>query len=173
MKQISSKISNHITPVGVRPIGRFKKLLLLVAIAVFTSIYSFAGTGTKELEASSTLKSALNKEFNGASGIKWYSDDNKTFMAKFMLNERNVTAYFDGEGHLLATRRYIDATNLPLSVSSKLAQRYPNEAIRWVVEFQSEGNTAYYVTLEGSNTWKVIKASANGDLSVHQRLKKA
>lgn len=173
MKQFSSKISNHIAPAGVRPLGRFKKLLLLVAIALFTSIYSFAGTGANELEASSTLKTALNKEFTGASAIKWYSDDNKTFMAKFMLNERNVTAYFDGEGHLLATRRYVDAANLPLSVATKLAQRYPNEAIRWVVEFQSDGNTAFYVTLEGSNTWKVIKANANGDLSVHQRLKKA
>lgn len=173
MKQFSSKISNHIAPVGVRPLGRFKKLLLLVAIALFASISSFAGTGTKELEASSTLKTAMEKEFTGASGIKWYSDDNKTFMARFTLNERNVTAYFDGDGHLLATRRYVDAVNLPLSVSTKLAQRYPNEAIRWVVEFQSEGATAYYVTLEGTNTWKVIKASANGDLSVHQRLKKA
>ncbi|RFM35332.1 hypothetical protein [Chitinophaga silvisoli] len=173
MKQFSSKISNHIAPAGVRPLGRFKKLLLLVAIAVFTSVYSFAGTGTKELEASNTLKTALDKEFTGASGIKWYSDDNKTFMARFTLNERNVTAYFDGEGHLLATRRYVDAVNLPLAVSTKLAQRYPSETIRWIVEFQSEGATAYYITLEGSNTWKVIKANASGDLSVHQRLKKA
>ncbi|WP_343689828.1 hypothetical protein [Chitinophaga sp.] len=173
MKQFSSTISNHIAPVGVRPFGRFKKLLLLVAIAVFTSIYSFAGTGTKELEASSTLKSALDKEFTGASGIKWYSDDNKTFMARFTLNERNVTAYFDGDGHLLATRRYVDAANLPLAVSTKLAQRYPKEVVRWVVEFQSEGNTAYYITLEGANTWKVIKSNGSGDLSVHQRMKKA
>lgn len=171
MKQFSSTISNLTAPAGVKPSSRFKKLLLLVAIAVFTSIYSFAGA--KELEASNTLKSALNKEFNGASGIKWYSDDNKTFMARFTLNERNVTAYFDEDGHLLATRRYVDAANLPLTVSTKLAQRYPNEVVRWVVEFQIEGNTAYYITLEGANTWKVIKANGSGDLSVHQRMKKA
>lgn len=166
MKQFSSKIRKHIAPMGA-------KLLLIIAVVVFSTQFSFAANAEKEMEATTTLKSALDKEFSGASGIKWYSDDNKTFMAKFMLNERNVTAYFDGSGNLLATRRYVDAANLPLHVATKLSQRYPKEEIRWVVEFQSEGSTAYYVTLEGENTWKVIKASANGDLSVHQRLKKA
>ena len=173
MKHISSLIRKNTAPLCARPMSRLKTLLFVLAVVLFSTQLSFAGTGSKEFEASSTLKTALDHEFSGASAIKWYTDDNKTFMAKFMLNERNVTAYFDGEGHLLATRRYIDPVNLPLAVTSKLAQRYPKEEIRWVVEFQSEGSTAYYVTLEGANTWKVIKASASGDLSLHQRMKKA
>lgn len=155
------------------PASRFRRMLLLFAAVLFFSTQiAFATGGTKEMEATSKLKQALNKEFAGASDIKWYSEDNKTFMAKFSLNARAVTAYFDGEGNLLATRRYIDEQYLPLAVSNKLAKRYPKDKIRWVVEFDSEGSTVYYVTLEGEKTWKVIKSGPNGDLSVHQNMKK-
>jgi len=153
------------------PGNRFKRMLLLFAAVLFFST-QFAFAGTKEMEATTKLKQALSKEFAGASDVKWYSEDNKTFMAKFNLNARSVTAYFDGDGNLLATRRYIDEQYLPLAVSNKLAKRYPKEKVRWVVEFDSEGSTVYYVTLEGEKTWKVIKAGATGDLSVYQNMKK-
>jgi hypothetical protein len=151
--------------------NRMKKMLLFFAAALLSTQLLFAGT--KELEASGKLKTALNKEFVGASSVKWYSDDNKTFMARFTLRERSVTAYFDGDGNLLATRRYIQEDQLPLAVSNKLAKRYAGEQIRYVVEFQSAGETTYYVTLEGDTTWKVIKATNTGNLSVHQSMKKA
>ncbi|PWV54138.1 hypothetical protein [Chitinophaga sp. S165] len=157
------------------PGTRFRRMLLLFAAVLFFSTqFAFAttGTGTKEMEATSKLKQALSKEFADAVDVKWYSDDNKTFMAKFNLNTRSVTAYFDEDGTLLATRRYIDEQYLPLAVSNKLAKRYPDEKVRWVVEFDSEGSTVYYVTLEGEKTWKVIKSDARGDLSVHQKMKK-
>jgi hypothetical protein len=151
--------------------NRMKKMLLFFAAALLSTQLLFAGT--KELEATGKLKTALDKEFVGASSVKWYSDDNKTFMARFTLRERSVTAYFDGEGNLLATRRYIGEDQLPMAVSNKLAKRYPAEQVRWVVEFQSEGETVYYVTLEAENSWKVIKATSIGNLSVHQSMKKA
>lgn len=151
--------------------GRIRRMLLLFAATLlFSTQLTFAAA--KEMEATSKLKNALSKEFAGASDIKWYSEDNKTFMAKFTLKESNVTAYFDGDGHLLATRRYIAEEHLPMTVANKLAKRYPTEKVRWVVEFESEGATVYYVTLEGEKTWKVIKSSAGGDMSVHQHLRK-
>lgn len=150
--------------------GRMKKLLLLFVIALF-STHAFAAE--KELEATPTLRDALYKEFNGASDVKWYSDDNQTYMAKFTLKEHNVTAYFDKTGQLLATRRYISEDQLPMAVSGRLAKRYPKEVVRWVVEFEKDDTTVYYVTLEGPDNWRVVKASAQGDLSVHQNLKKA
>lgn len=151
--------------------NRMKKMLLFFAAALLSTQLLFAGA--KELEASGKLKSALDKEFVGASSVKWYSDDNKTFMARFTLRERSVTAYFDGEGNLLATRRYILEDQLPMAVSNKIAKRYPNEPVRWVVEFQSEGSVIYYITIETENAWKVIRSTDTGNLSVHQNMKKA
>lgn len=171
MKPSIKSINNAPASATRSTVNRFGRMLLLFA-AVLTISTQFAFAGSKELEASIKLKEALSKEFAGAADVKWYSDDNKTFMAKFSLNTLAVTAYFDEEGNLLATRRYIDAQHLPLAVSNKLAKHHPNEAVRWVVEFESDGNTVYYVTLEGEKTWKVIKSDSRGDLSVHQKLKK-
>jgi hypothetical protein len=171
MKQISSINLN--APAGASRLSgsRIRRMLLLFAAALLFSIQlTFAAS--KEMEASSKLKNALSNEFVGASDVKWYSEDNKTFMAKFTLNERNVTAYFDGDGNLLATRRYIAEEHLPLKIVSKLTKRYPAEKIRWVVEFESDGATVYYVTLEGEKNWRVIKSSPGGEMSVHQHLKK-
>ena len=167
----STNLTNASADATRLPGNRFRRMLLLFAAVLFFST-QFAFAGTKEMEATSKLKQALNKEFAGASDVKWYSEDNKTFMAKFNLNARSVTAYFDGDGNLLATRRYIDEQYLPLAVSNKLAKRYPKDVVRWVVEFDSEGSTVYYVTLEGEKTWKVIKAGPGGDLSVYQNMKK-
>jgi hypothetical protein len=148
-----------------------KILLICTAVLLFCTQFTFAGA--KEVEANGTLKSALYKEFGSASAVKWYSDDNQTFMARFTLNERSVTAYFDKTGNLLATRRYLSTESLPLVVSNKLAKRYPKDEIRWVVEFESGGNIVYYVTLEGASTWKVIRSNTEGDLFVQENMKKA
>ncbi|MVT06895.1 hypothetical protein [Chitinophaga tropicalis] len=174
MKPSIISIRKTNTPAGVSRIsvrGVMKRMLFLFAAILLSTSLTFAAT--KEMEATNTLKEALNKEFAGASAIKWYSEDNKTFMAKFTLNERSVTAYFDANGTLLATRRYIAVEHLPLAVSTKLTKRYPKEQVRWVVEFEKEGSTVYFITLENTDTWKVIKSSSTGDMSVHQRLKKA
>jgi len=168
---ISNQNSNASMDAARLSISRLRKMLLaFVAVLFLSTQISFAAA--KEMEASSKLKQSLSKEFAGAADVKWYSDDNKTFMAKFLLNERNMTAYFDVEGNLLATRRYIAEEHLPMAVANKLTKRYPKDKVRWVVEFESEGNTIYYVTLEGEKTWRVIRSSASGDLSVHQNLKK-
>ncbi|MBW8685855.1 hypothetical protein [Chitinophaga rhizophila] len=168
IKSINLNVPNGTTRLFA---GRIRRMLLLfVAALLFTTQFAFAGA--KETEASTKLKDALSKEFAGAADVKWYSEDNKTFMARFTMKALNVTAYFDEDGNLLATRRYIAEEHLPMNITNKLAKRYPTEKVRWVVEFETEGTTVYYVTLEGEKTWKVIKTSAGGDMSVHQHLKK-
>jgi hypothetical protein len=158
---------------NISSISYLKKTVLFIAIALFSINVFAVDKGNKELEASATLKDALSKEFNGASDVKWYSEDNKTYMAKFTLKEHNVTAYFDKAGSLLATRRYISEEQLPMAVSNRLSKRFPGEQVRWVVEFDSEGSTVYFITTESEKGWKVIKSTANGECTVQQRLNKA
>lgn len=177
MKPISSSTASTLAPAGVIRLfkasgARIKKGLLLILAVTFLSAQALFA-GAEETEATAKLKSALNKEFAGASAVKWYSDDNKTFMASFTLRETKITAYFDADGKLLMTRRFITAQQLPLIVANKLAKRYPKEEVRSVVEFDNGVETVYYVSLEGAHTWKVIKATSNGQLSLYHRMEKA
>lgn len=145
-------------------------IMLCVAVALISGHTVWAHT---ETEASARLKTAFSKSFTKVSDLKWYTDDNKLFTAKFNVNGTSVSAYFDANGKLLATRRYITEAQLPMAVSNSLRKRYPKDKIRTAVEFEADSNTVYYVTLEGAGTWTVVRSSNTGQLTVHQRLKKA
>jgi hypothetical protein len=150
-----------------------KKMFLMLCVVAALLSGTTVWAHSTETEASSKLKAALSQTFSTATHVRWYTEDNKFFTAKFMLGETVVSAYFDAEGNLLSTRRYISEEQLPLAVTTKVQKRYPNHKIRSTVEFDASNVTTYYVTLEGEDTWIVLKSDSNGQLSVHQRLKKA
>ncbi len=150
-----------------------KKMFVMLCVAVALLSGSGAWAHSTETEASTRLKSALSQAFAGATHIRWYTDDQKVFTAKFMIGENQVSAYFDADGTLLSTRRYIMEEQLPLAVITRLQKRYPQYEVRSTVELEANSTTSYYITLEGEKTWMIIKSDSNGLLSVYQRLKKA
>ncbi|HEY0610252.1 MAG TPA: hypothetical protein VGD35_11365 [Chitinophaga sp.] len=149
-----------------------KKMFLMLCVAAALCVNTVWAHST-ETEASSKLKAALSQTFAAATHVRWYTEDNKFFTAKFMMGETVVSAYFDADGNLLSTRRYISEEQLPLAVTTKVQKRYPNHKVRSTVEFDASNVTTYYVTLEGDDNWIVLKSDSNGQLSVYQRLKKA
>lgn len=149
-----------------------KKLILLVSAALLMSANVLLAN-PYETTVNNRINSTFNDSFNGATDVKWYTDDNKTFTAKFTMSNTRVTAFFKDDGTLLATSRYLQAEQLPLKVSSKLNKKYPGNAIYCVVEYASTENVVYFITLESSDTWTVIKTDADANMKVYSRLKKA
>lgn len=149
-----------------------KMLVLMISVASIFSSYTLSAKPA-ETEVSGRIQAAFTKAFTGAQDVKWYSDDANTYTAKFTINTSKVTAYFDKEGKLLSTRRIITADQLPLTVSVALQQRYPGQKVYGITEFEKDGALNYYITLEGEKHWTIVKANVDGDLNVHQRLKKA
>lgn len=149
-----------------------KKIIFLMSAAFLLSTGALFANAY-ETNVNNKIKHTFSESFAGASEVKWYTEDNKTFTAKFTMSNTKVTAFFDDGGTLLATSRYLQAEQLPLPLASKLAKRYPDNSIFCVVEYASAENTVYFVTLESKDTWTVVKADASGSMSVHSRLKKA
>ncbi|QJB34697.1 hypothetical protein HF324_26585 [Chitinophaga oryzae] len=149
-----------------------KKLILLMSAALLLSA-SALFANTYETTVNSRIQHSFSETFAGASEVKWYTDDNKTFTAKFNMSSSKVTAFFDDAGNLLATSRYLDPEQLPLALTSRLNKRYPNDSLYCIVEYSSNGNVVYFITLEGKDTWTVLKADGTGATSVKSRLKKA
>ncbi|GAA0529181.1 hypothetical protein [Chitinophaga japonensis] len=153
-----------------------KKMFLMLCVAAALtggSIVQASAAHITETEATARLKEALNRSFANVTKVRWYTDDHKIFTAKFLAGENLVTAYFNAEGTLLSTRRYITEDQLPLAVITRIQKRYPDTWIRTAVEFDAGNVTTYYVTLEGAENWVVVKSDSNGQLSVYQKLKKA
>lgn len=149
-----------------------KKLILLVSAALLLSA-NVLFASPYETTANTKINSTFNESFTGATDVKWYTDDNKTFTAKFTMSNTKVTAFFKEDGTLLATSRYLQAEQLPLKVTSKLNKKYPGTSIYCVVEYTSGDNVVYFVTVESTDTWTVIKTDVDANLKVYSRLKKA
>ncbi|HVI48863.1 MAG TPA: hypothetical protein VM802_28610 [Chitinophaga sp.] len=148
-----------------------KKIILLMSAVLLLSA-SVLSAKEYEVAATPKLRNALNEAFTGAQDVKWYTDDNRTFTAKFEMSHAKVTAFFNEDGTLLATSRYLDPEQLPLNVTSKLNKRFPDTSVFCVVEYSSGENTVYFITLESKDTWTVVKTDASAILKIHSRLKK-
>jgi hypothetical protein len=149
-----------------------KKLIFLISAALLLSAYTLFA-GPYETTVSKKINQAFSESFSGATNVKWYTDDNKTFTAKFTMSHTKVTAFFGSDGTLLATSRYLKAEQLPLRVISKLNKRYPGNSIYCVVEYTAGENLVYFITLEGETTWTTVKSDALGKMEIYSHLTKA
>ncbi|PSL49590.1 hypothetical protein CLV51_101924 [Chitinophaga niastensis] len=149
-----------------------KKLILLMSAALLLSA-NVLFASAYETSVNNRIKNTFDESFAGAKEVKWYTDDNKTFTAKFTMSNSKVTAFFNDDGTLLATSRYLQVDQLPLNVSSKLTKKYPGNSVYCVVEYTAGDNTVYFITLENENTWTTVKAERSGNMSTYSHLKKA
>ncbi|WP_143309751.1 hypothetical protein [Chitinophaga vietnamensis] len=149
-----------------------KKFFLLVVAAVMLSASTLFAEAY-ETTVSYKIKAAFDESFTGAKDVKWYTEDNKTFTAKFTISNNKVTAFFDTNGDLLATSRYIQQENLPLQVINSMMKKYPDNNVYCVVEYTSGTNVVYMITLVDDQYWTVLRADTAGNLKQFSRLKKA
>ena len=145
-----------------------KKLLFLLAI-VFTANVTFAKDNTID---NAKVLNGFREEFGNIADVSWHKTDN-SFVARFSLKASKVTAHFDEDGNLLAMSRHISDSQLPSAVITRLIKKFPDQAIRNVVEYVSDNMTRYVITLESETNWTVLKAEENGGLSVLTKLKKS
>lgn len=143
-----------------------------IAILTLVTVFATSAFAVDETINNKKVLDAFKTEFAKAEDVSWYATPDK-FVAKFTLNARKVTAHYDKEGTLLATSRYIDDADLPLNVISRLMQKYPDQKINNIVEYEADGNTTYVVTLESQTHWTVLKAESNGAITRLKKLQKA
>src|SRR5580765_6242548 len=71
---------------------------------------------------SEKVKQAFTKEFDKATNITWmYMKDKNLYHARFQYNGEIVEAFYDEEGSLLSTARFIKENQLPILVMKELA----------------------------------------------------
>ncbi|NLR59581.1 hypothetical protein HGH93_15825 [Chitinophaga polysaccharea] len=149
-----------------------KKIILLVGAALLLSANVLLAA-PYETTVNNKINSAFNEAFTGATDVKWYTEDNRTYTAKFTLSNTKVTAFYKEDGSLMATSRYLQADQLPLKVSARLNKKFPGNSIYCVVEYTAEDSVIYFVTLENSDTWTVVKTDQDANFKIQSRLKKA
>ena len=149
-----------------------KKLVLtLVMFASFFGAAIASDGSTKDV--SNRVKASFNKEFAGATSVKWgLIRKENIYQAQFLYNNERLNAYFDSEGNLIATGRFVAVANLPLTLKRNVSEKYNEYSITEVVEYTANNETSYVLVLENERARLVVQGYINGGTSIFKKEKK-
>jgi hypothetical protein len=149
---------------------------LVVSLVMFVSVFgaTLASDGsTKTTKVTYRVESAFKKEFEGATSVKWELMKGKdVYQAQFIYNNERLNAYFDFDGNLIATGRFVAVANLPILVRKNIYQKYGEYTIKEVAEFATDSETSYLIALENEKAKLLVRAYNNGSSFVFKKEKK-
>jgi hypothetical protein len=141
-------------------------LSLTLAAAILTSGFAYAAEGNP----GTAVKDAFSREFAQIKDVKWDMVNKEgIYQATFIFNNESLQAFFTEEGDFLGTTRLITKSQLPILVTRELDKKYADAMIRTVFEHSMTDGLAYYITLVTKKGAIIVKATGNGELTVHQR----
>ena len=145
-----------------------KKIIgaLAVILSLTTSVFAYDGSSVSK----SILKSFSN-EFAGAQNASWQELSNGIYKVTFDYDSKNVQAFFDEKGDVIATGTTISEEHLPLLVSKALNTKYSDYSKNEFVEFTMGGETQYLVTVSKNSKTVVLKISTQGNVEVYKKMK--
>lgn len=145
------------------------KKLFIAALVVLA-----AGTGAFAKDAAKVdykVRSNFEAKFSGAENVNWSAKENYV-KAAFTLGGEKVEAFFSGEGELIGTSRKLNFHQLPLGAIQKIKKEYASYKVTETIEFDQDGDRAYYVSLTNGEKSQVLQVSLYGSVSAFRSEKK-
>jgi hypothetical protein len=142
------------------------KRILLMAALVSSSFFmsSYAG----EIKTSPVVAQAFQNEFDGAKEIVW-EQVGVLHKATFVLDGNFRSAFYNGDGELVAITQNVPTTKLPKQLKASLKHELQG---RWITDafvVSVEGDNTYYVTLENADTTVTLKSAGTKKWTVYQK----
>jgi hypothetical protein len=137
-------------------------LFLLLAVVTL----GFANPLPKDLKVSKLLQENLAKAFPGAADVKWEKIGD-FYVADFKHDKDKISAYFEEEGMLYKTTRYIEPSSLPLAVTRSLNDRFGlKDKSKKVLEVSRQNGTYYLISFEYNDKKYIVDSDPSGNLSI-------
>jgi hypothetical protein len=143
------------------------KKFIVASAAVLTLISSSAFAGHKDFNPA---ENTFQNQFKGATDVKW-KEGKETIKASFALNGFHVEAYFSYTGELIGTARNVIFNQLPLAVVKEIDTRYGSAAVYDIIEYNSDSETFYQMTVELPTKKLLVRVTSGGDISVVKKIK--
>ncbi|MHB1922589.1 MAG: hypothetical protein ACYCOO_10170 [Chitinophagaceae bacterium] len=146
----------------------------MMALGLMMGLYSL-NANAAQLGGPSNPKvdQSFSFYFSGAAQVNWFKVSNHFSEARFKMGNQNETAYFDANGELLLSSRFLPATDLPLEIAQHLKNKFPSLQVKYVSEFSSHGMTDYLVSLEGANSWKTVRVGSDHSIQIISHFNKS
>ncbi len=142
------------------------KFALVVAFVLTMASTSFANTTTDD--HNNAVNASFHKDFKKAELLTSETGKNYTKLT-FRMNDMVLFAFYSAQGQLLAVTRNIKSNQLPINLLLQVKQDYANYWISELFEFNSDGNNAYYITLENADSSVTLRSSGNDAWDVYMK----
>ncbi len=141
-------------------------LSLALAVAIITSGFA----NKTDNDPGTAVKEAFTKEFSHITVVSWDMISKEgIYEAAFTYNNEALKAYFAEDGEFLGTIRELTKPQLPILVIKEMDQRYPDAKVTAVYEHSMKDGLNYYITILTPKGVRILKATGNGELTVHKR----
>jgi hypothetical protein len=146
---------------------------LLVAATLFITLVSFSVQASEGPKVGKRVAAAFQKEFVGARAVKWELISNENiYHAQFILNNERFNAFFEEDGTLLATGRFIPVASIPLLIRKNVNSKYNDYRIQEVIEYTTNSETTYLIAVENEKARLLLQGYNSGSLYVFKKEKK-
>lgn len=109
------------------------------------------------------VKEAFKKEFPDVKQAKWEELGNHgIYSARFMYGDKELVAYFNKEGEMLASVRLVGKESLPFIVDRTIKKMYGDPEIIKIEELTLDGRLSYFFTIETEKSKAVVRVFSDG-----------
>jgi hypothetical protein len=127
----------------------------------------------KNDKVNSRILCSFEKNFAGATYIQWEKLKGKALtQAVFHYNKERYIAFFDNDGKLVATGRFISINQVPLLVKLTVDRNYAAYNLVQVVELTQNDETSYIVTFDNDRIKFDTQIYSDGGAHIIKKEKK-
>lgn len=130
-----------------------------IFFAILMMISFFAQTSrAANPELTSTVVRAFETYFSDAENVQW-SPAGNLMKVTFTVQDHNRFAFYNAQGELVVTGKYMTVTQLPKSAQKRLAEAAKGYKVTEVFEIDDEQNSKYYATIDNGTEEKILVSS--------------
>jgi hypothetical protein len=132
---------------------------LFLAICMMVAILSQSSQAA-EPKANPNVVRAFEIAFQDAENAQWSIVDN-LFKVSFKMDNREMFAFFNSSGELLAVAKYLRVAQLPKAAQKKLNETAQGYTITELFEINDGAESKYYATLDKGSEQKVVESAGS------------
>ena len=144
---------------------------IIATLAVIFSLTTSATYAYDGLSVSTAVLKSFSKEFKGARNASWEALSDGLYKVTFNYETKDVQAFFDENGNVVATGSKISEEQLPFLVSKSLKSNYEGFNKSEIIEYTMNGETQYLITVNDGKKAEILKISNQGDIAVYRKVK--
>jgi hypothetical protein len=130
---------------------------ILFALLMMCSFFAQSSQAA-EPKMSPNVVTSFHLHFGDAENAQWSVVEN-LFKVTFTLDEQAMFAFYDTDGDLVVTGKYLTTKQLPKPAQKRLADAARGYKITEVFEISSGLDSKYYVSLVNEGATKVIESN--------------